>query len=116
MPLGFTVSVPIGLLAASLMIVGVPKGKLSGLPSPSMSTVTEVTVSTSPSGSVSLVSKLPLIGVSSATGTLSSIATGASGVGVTITLAVAGAEVAPRLSVTTNEILTAPLKLGAGVN
>ncbi|OYT86617.1 MAG: hypothetical protein CFE46_17405 [Burkholderiales bacterium PBB6] len=84
---------------------------VSGVPSPLRSTVTAVTVSVSPSASVSLPSTLPDTGVSSVTLTVSSFATGASLTGVTVMSSVA---VVPPVVV---YVIggTAPWKSGAGV-
>ena len=65
-----------GLPRLLVITVGTPSGSASGVPSPLMSTVAAVTVRGLPSGSVSLASTLPPTEVSSATGTISSIATG----------------------------------------
>ena len=116
LPLLLSVSVPIGLPKLLVIGVGVPIANASGVPSPLVSTCAAVTVSGLPSASVSLVSTLPDAGVSSVTGTVSSLANGASLTGLTVIVALAVGEVVPLLSVTLKGISTVPLKLGAGIN
>ena len=80
------------------------------------STLKLVRLSAGPSTSVSLASRLPLMGVSSGVVATSATATGASSTAITLRLTVAGSETAPLLSVTVNTMPALPEKSGAGLN
>ena len=84
--------VPIGLPTLSVRAVATPIGRLSAVPLPSKSMVAAVTVSVSPSASLSgvpPVRTLPVAVVSSLKILVSSLATGASGCAATFTVTVA---------------------------
>ena len=72
------VSVPMGLPLASVSVAVAPGRKLSCTPSPLVSMVKPVTLRVSFSGSVSLLSTLPVAGVSSTTALTSLMASGTS--------------------------------------
>ena len=93
-----------------------PFGPTVTLPCPGLTIVAPVTVSGSPSGSLSLPSTGTLTAVLYGADALSSTAFGPSLTGVIVSGTVVGGDTSPSLSVTVNTRFTVPWKLGAGTN